>query len=141
MIQAPEKGVEAACSAPTLDQMETKPNLHTDSIDVVVIGYREGAHHIAYCLDLNLAGQGASMDEALSNLKETVLFQLRSAHAEGRPFASLVQKPPLSIRLKAAKIGVSAMLQICHFGVKTGCRYLLARLRENDLEPLQFLPA
>jgi Uncharacterised protein family (UPF0150). len=46
---------------------------------------REGSLFVAQCLDVDVASQGASEDEALSNLPEAIELYFESPRATGAP--------------------------------------------------------
>ena len=69
----------------------------------------------ALCLDLDLAVQGCSLDEAKERLREAVSEYVRSADEEPEPLRSqlLARKAPLSVRLAwGARILLSRALAI-----------------------------
>jgi len=108
---------------------------------ISIIGYREGPHFIAYCLDFNLASQGNSVEEALSNLKETVSFYVKTEFSEGKTFDQMRRRPPLSIKLKFYGIVICCLANALfrHFNDK--CQIVTAKLRGCELDLLQYLPS
>jgi predicted RNase H-like HicB family nuclease len=46
---------------------------------------REGSLFVAQCLDVDVAGQGASEEEALSNLQEAIELHFESPRATAAP--------------------------------------------------------
>ena len=46
---------------------------------------REGDWHVAQCLEVDVASQGESEEEALRNLREAIELCLEPPHPTGRP--------------------------------------------------------
>ena len=53
--------------------------------------WREGNWYVAQCLELDVASQGETEDEALSNLKEALELYFEPPHATRPPLLRLIE--------------------------------------------------
>jgi hypothetical protein len=52
------------------------------AIDVQTVVFREGAHFVAQCLDVDVSSFGDSEDDALANLREALELYFEDAPAD-----------------------------------------------------------
>ncbi|MBB3321337.1 MULTISPECIES: DUF1902 domain-containing protein [unclassified Atlantibacter] len=71
------------------------------------MAYQEGGVFVAACLDLSLAAQGDTMQDAMAKLEEQIKDYLSEAYAEPAFTEHLLKrKAPASMWFKYLKIGV-----------------------------------
>ena len=114
---------------------------HNQSVKLRAFVYKEDKLFISYCLELGLASQGNTPQEAMDNLSNTIVFFVQSELREGKKIEHLFRRPPLWARIKLAQV-LGAVIFSAISGKFSNTKFLdFIQYDNGDVRSIECLPA